>query len=520
MDYSSFVDKNVSDIDDKIKIDIETILIDRKVNNLISDVKINRNEKVSNLTERFLSKLKRFEPYLTKIFKGANRLNVKYGGSYWFWDIKPNLDIDIGVCAIPPNSPQNEIFRINQTVPFAGLCYRTPFTCTWSTLGVYEIRTPNEKVTYTLNPGTGKTIPTPYGTINLPYELEQLLGQIAHGSDGISEKLKEFTGTSGMYKYEKTNYGEMSLVFWPNKDSLVLDEKIMSDIYPVRDLIKPINRMLNFDYDEMLLDKTRILGNFDNATLSAIGSQLGEVMKGFKQEEINRYVALQTLQDRLIIQTAPTMGQNNIIEKMQTTYEGAKHVDGVNSKIDLLFRMCEETWQTGEKRSQYVNNAETNSKNNLSLLSVKKKLPILKKFLVEFFGGLFRAWCRKALPKNKLKNIDFDAYLSEWSVDITSNLLVANQKSTDAIDDIIKEKQNGLIDQKSALKYVHPDKTAGEIEEMYNLITKEQEQLQQQNEDMIMSRNKEGDTIKSENQKTNKKEYDKKRIGTIRAKGE
>lgn len=478
------------------KINARIILSTTMTNILYSDYKINYDKSNKDLVE-FFNELERNN--LLQVFKGGE-INISLTGSGFFkWDVfkkkeYPFLENDIIILRW---IDQNEGISawINSREMFAGVSFSNLLSSGYTLpFYIYEITTKN--YSEILNLGSiegGQKIPFWFHEVETPELLKCYnYKRREHNYNRMSlvEVFnKNFVLGGNAYQTDMEEFNKADLIEIKNpgefgKKALNVNnwKEKLSDNYPVRDLEDEINNVLEYFLSEMSVNRTKILSN---GFSSQVINQGLEIEKFLSQNNPLEFLQLNELRrtnpsryqnekDKLISKYGISNqeyylmnsfieisnGQNVVVEKMQSTFNGAEILDTINALFTMYFDGAGIDYSIAKAAGVYMNSLTSNLSYKKTIETIKMKKQLRERAINKMIRDIMYVWFDK--DEKKLESFE-----GLWKFEIISNLV--NDEYSD-INRIISLKQNDLISKKRAINLAAPYLSDKELEDEMNSI--------------------------------------------------
>lgn len=458
--YSKYVE--LKSLDPKVpKIDFSEVLARMVQDTLWNGMHFGAKKDAPQEWKEFAQNITDNNPYLFLKMKGMEKFLSKTGTGYAIFELwNGKILIDI---ALP--SERNQYTRISQGIGFNAIVERDYLnTKNTPPFRVVESYTTSDVDRLVLTVPGVKQIPIDIFLVNLP--------------PYIQEKYK-----IGVQRHD---YGVLPVKEFLNKNIVDFDfnEINLSDTAPVYSFIPKINEFLfEFVCDEWKLDTTKLIGELSwqdqvvNKTHKPSAAQITKLMNtgGIYDEPwyklgTGNLSSTEYIRQKLIVNT---QGSNNKIEKMQTTYDGVRHMEALRSMIQLAFQMSGYDFDKADGSQSYANTASVLNVNKNVYQTTRMKKTQREEDWKEFFERMSVVYFNKVKgktieearieAKNIYKWIDFE---------ISSNLLNDYMKNDERI---IALRTNRLMTLHYAIESLYPNKTEEEINLMVEELQKESE---------------------------------------------
>lgn len=475
--------------------DIETISVDFKeqltrsvVDTTVSSIVLKpKTEDVPLYWQEFLDDI--FENNaMERLVKTDVRYKSLYGKSYVGFDMYVDeYGKSWPILWIAPNDARNQALRLNGMKPFAVRVRRE-----YAAVSGGQAILMNE-VVYTKNDasylflggfGSGPVQHINYASAQISdYKYLQVHNNATFPFDWVSLQTPAYIVQQNKQGTHPHNYGVIPVQEFLNKD--VADyttDNYLSDWYPAADYIPLVSKYLKYVAWEMNLDHTRIMGLFsvqDMQTMDANAHSIALAPNPNKKLEavMKNYVLKQMMQmgvatgedaainQKLIIK-APG-GQGSVLEKMNSTFDGEKHVKGLQSLISLIYKVCGYSWAVEDATKTYENIQQTQQTIRSVYETTKEKVELFtrqwKTLLAECAYAYFRV---NDIGLKTLKEVreEFKKYIEFI---IVSNIITNQNNDWRRTMEL---HNNNLISTQKALEAINPEYTKAEIEAEIELI--------------------------------------------------
>lgn len=464
-----------------LRIDVIELLsrkvVDTTINRIIFRVKENYEKEQENLLwKQFVRDLKENND-LEKIHKTDTKFKSKFGRSIVGFDIyKKQPHIWFG----DANSNSNQSIRINGMQQYAIVVDRTYSTINGGTpilrnrlvitkkntnylfMGGFGVQPMDQKQIDKINLGKEdykntkeSWVPLEWANLKVPsYIVDNFkVGAFNHnyGVLPCTEMLNKDFIDNDMYAFE--NEGGKSDIMY-------------ADWYPAQDLIDLYNAFLNFFGWEILLDHTRVIGQFSQQDMNNItnNSQPSNNVMDKVKNMLNgsRYAnnnggEVKLLSKKLLLKSIG--GENNKIEKMQTTLKGLEHIQSMEQLTTYIFKTSGYSWDT-DSAKVYENVSQTMNASKGVYETTKEKITLFERQWKNFYSKIAFAYFKlNGCPFLTLEQCEKE-FEDKIEFQIISNVL---QQENNDWKKVIELKDSGLISMEKAIKDINPELSEKEI---------------------------------------------------------
>ena len=416
---------------------------------------------------------------LERLIKTDVRYKSLYGKSYVGFDMYlTEWNVYLPIIWIAENNANNEALRFNGMKPFAVRVRRT-----YATLGKGSPILQNE-VTYTKNDmtylflggfGLGNIInPT---KARSDFQYQRSLTAPSFPWNYVSLKTPDYILQNHKQGTHPHNYGVIPVQEFLNKDVAdYIDDSYLSDWYPAEQYIPLVSHYLKYIAWEMNLDHTRVMGMFSNQDMRQMNAdafnfarslnpnkRLEEAKQRYFYSEMQQMGAMtgedEAVRKRLLIRAIGSEGSK--LEKMNSTFDGEKHVKGLQSLISLIYKICGYSWAVEETSAVYENIQQTQRTLRSVYETTKEKVELFtrqwKGFLIDLAYAYFRINTNLYKTMQEVKE-EFKKYIDFV---IISNIII-NQNNDWRKN--MELHNNKLISTRRALELIWPEMTKQEID--------------------------------------------------------
>ena len=469
--------------------DIDTIEIDflEQLVRSVCDTTVNnvvlkpRKENIPSYWIDFIDAI-RENNSLERLVKSDIRQKSLHGKSYVGFDMFNDGAKLWPILWVAKHNEQNAALRLNGMKPYAVRVIRNYST---STQGGADILT--NQVVYTQNDanylflggfGVGafnnRDIPS-VARSNVMYKTSQ--GKAFFPFDWATLRTPDYILQQHKQGIWRHDYGVIPVQEFLNKDLADYDDDSqLSDWYPARDYIPLVTKYINYIAWEMNLDHTRIMGMFSMNDMNKIQSgysgtinpyfisdnpndKLNDIWRRWRYEQANQPTGSDALINQKLMVRA-FGGQGAQLDKMNSTFDGEKHVKGIQSLISLIYKVCGYSWAVEDATGVYENVQQTQQTMRSVFETTKEKVELFtrqwKGLLSEMAYVYFRTNQINSLSQRQVRE-EFNNYIEFI---IVSNIIINETNDWRRTMELHNAK---LISTQKAIETINPEYSTEEI---------------------------------------------------------
>lgn len=480
--------------------EIESINIDflEQLSRSVSDTTVSKvvlkpkSEEIPNYWLDFLNDINENNS-LERLVKTDVRYKSMYGKSYVGFDMYLENEKYWPILWIAENDARNTCLRFNGMKPFSVRVKRT-----YANVAMGSPILTNE-VVYTKNDANYLFLGG-FGLGNISLGSSSLINQeraqelfdksqtAAIPFDWVMLKTPDYILQNHKMGRHEHNYGVIPVQEFLNKD--VADyttDDYLSDWYPAREYIPLIDAYLKYIAWEMNLDHTRIMGLFSSQDMSKMNQTATRIASDPRNFSRNLRTLLErdvmdvlfqqnngtdALINQKLIVKAPG-GQGSVLDKMNSTFDGEKHVNGLQKLISLIYKICGYSWAVEDSTSTYENVEQTQQTLRSVFETTKEKVNLFnrqwKGLLADMAYAYFRVNKINMLSNKEVRE-EFEKYIEFL---IVSNIIV---NETSDWRRTMELHNNKLISTKKAIETINPEWSKAEIEKEIERIKQNTQQ--------------------------------------------
>ena len=419
---------------------------------------------------------------MERLVKTDVRYKSLYGKSYVGFDMYVDeYGKSWPILWIAPNDARNQALRLNGMKPFAVRVRRE-----YAAVSGGQAILMNE-VVYTKNDasylflggfGSGPVQHINYASAQISdYKYLQVHNNATFPFDWVSLQTPTYIVQQNKQGTHPHNYGVIPVQEFLNKDVAdYIDDSYLSDWYPAEQYIPLVSHYLKYIAWEMNLDHTRVMGMFSNQDMRQMNAdafnfskslnpnkRLEEAKQRYFYTEMQQMGAMtgedEAVRKRLLIRAIGSEGSK--LEKMNSTFDGEKHVKGLQSLISLIYKICGYSWAVEETSAVYENIQQTQRTLRSVYETTKEKVELFtrqwKGFLIDLAYAYFRINTNLYKTMQEVKE-EFKKYIDFV---IISNIII-NQNNDWRKN--MELHNNKLISTRRALELIWPEMTKQEID--------------------------------------------------------
>ena len=445
-------------------LNFKLILAYKAKNTLFSNLKLELiDEKTApQHWKDFVDAIHKGEPTLFRKLKSAEKIASMYGCYYaqfelWRDEIKINFAV--------PNSLRNNYLRLAQGEGFNAVVELLWYKAKGSKLVTIESYTDYDVNRVVMQTGTTGLINNDIFCIKAPDYI------LAHNKTGL------FTH----------DYGVLPVYQFLNKNDMDYgdNELALADWYPAESMLAQLNDFM-FDYvaDEMKLDTTRIIGAVSYQEMFGKSSEEEELEiyiknknaylnSDYYKSKTGSYTAEEKLMKKLILHSP---GDNNKIEKMQSTFNGDGHITTFQKWMSNAFEICGYSWKSGDEAGNYENQAAVLRTNKTEYDTTKTKKIDREEDWYKFLERMATAYFKK------IKGMSFESAAKEAKkikefvlFEIISGILCDYLNGDQRVIELYNA---GLMSRDRAVKATSPDLPEEQLEDEISKLKEKEKQEQ------------------------------------------
>lgn len=424
---------------------------------------------------------------IEKLLKYDVRQKSKFGKSYVGFDVFEQEPI----IWVANHNERNEALRINGLQQYAVRVVREYSAIPNATPVLRnEITYTAKDKTYLFLGGFGTNINTKNPSVEISKEFYNNTSSASFPWGYVSIETPKYIVEQNKFGKVPHNLGVIPAMEMLNKD--ISDygiDRYLSDWYPAKDYIPLISEYIKYIAWEMELDHTRVIGMFSMQDLENITKTASEIAKSSNpqqalQQALKNYISKEidegiqgltgedkAIKKKLIIRTIGSEG--NSVSVMNSKFDGAKHFQGLQNLISLVYKICGYSWHVAEGGGgAYENVSQTQQSQRSVFETTKEKVELFTRQWRELFIKIFYVIFNKTKELVDIEK-DFDKYVH---FEIVSNILM---NSNSDWRKYLELKNSGLISEQRAIELIWPDMTDKQVKEELERLEEAKEKEEQ-----------------------------------------